>query len=71
MKYFKNMVNIDDNLKYKCIKCILNIIYKNNCSNNCDSYKCLACNNNYYINNGNIIFGHNPECYNKIKNNPI
>jgi acyl-ACP thioesterase len=64
------MVKITDYLEYVCIKCINNLTNKEECENNCKSYKCLFCNTKFYFKGGNKFLGHDPSCY-KIKNIPI
>ena len=65
------MVKNDVEINYICVKCIINVIKKENCESNCDSYKCLICNNDYHIKNNIVCLGHDPLCKRKYTNIPI
>jgi hypothetical protein len=61
------MTKIDDNLKYICKKCIFSILVKNNCSNGCEIFKCIACNSIYQLINNDLFIVHdqnNHRCIN-------
>ena len=57
------MSKIDNIIKYICLNCIVNIIKTITCKNNCETYKCISCNNIYHYKNDIIYSGHDPECF--------
>jgi hypothetical protein len=65
------MTFIENSIKYRCLLCIFNIIDFKICDNNCESYKCLACNTTYHYKYGNIYFGHDPKCFKSNIHNMI